>query len=157
MYPPKTRTVLRTFGIILVGLLAWVAFQGRPLGRPKLSVKLLGYTNDASGAQLAIIAVTNLSASTILVYMPTIIIPAPAEPRGFAYYDSGQRVRWNSKLGRGASGSFIIAPPTNQSPWKLSFFVYNDLGTAQLIRRIITASPRQHPYEIESDLIASKE
>ena len=149
----KIRIVLRILVLVLLALLAWVAFQP-PLRSPNVSIKLLGYTNVTGGDQLAMIAVTNLSDSKVLVYMPRIEIPAPTEPRGFAY--SGDMIQWHSMLGRGQSGNFIIHPPTNRSPWKLSFYVYNDFGAAQVIKRIITASPRRMPFEIESDWIDRK-
>jgi hypothetical protein len=149
MTTPKTRTVLRVFTLIGVAFLAWVAFQPAP-GRLNISAKLLGYTNDPSGARLAMIAVTNLGSSPVYVYRPSILIPAPTEPRGFAYYP-GNQIQWHSELGGGASGSFTIPPPTNQSAWKLSFLVYNDLGAAQMIKRFVAG--RHMPSEIESGWI----
>lgn len=157
MHITKTRTVVGILALILAGMLAWVAFQ-RPPGNPKVSIKLLGYTNDASGTQLAMIAVTNLSTFKILVYLPTIQILAPTAPRGFSNYFQGNTNQWqrfHSTLDGGASGSFTIPSPTNLSPWRLSFYVYNDLGVAQVIKRVVTGR-RRHPFEIESDWIESE-
>lgn len=149
---PKVRIVLRILALTIVAFLAWVALQPPP-GRPNVSIKLLGYTNDTSGIRLAMIAVTNQSDSKIVVYMPRILIPSPADPRGFAYYDSHNLTQWHSELGAGESGSFTIPQPTNQSLWKLSFYVYNDFGVPQILKRF--AAGRRMPYEIASEWIGS--
>lgn len=153
MPTPKARIVLRILALTIVAFLAWVAFQPSP-GRPNVSIKLLGYTNDTSGIRLAMIAVTNLSDSKIVVYLPRILIPSPTDARGFAYYDSYDRTQWHSELGAGEFGSFTIPPPTNQSLWKLSFYVYNDFGVAQVLKRLPVG--RRMPYEIESEWIGSE-
>ena len=150
---PKARIVLRILAFTIVAFLAWVAFQPPP-GRPNVSIKLLGYTNDTSGIRLAVIAVSNLSPSKIVVYMPRVLIPSPTDPRGFAYYDSHDRTQWHSELGAGKSGSFTIPPPTNQSLWKLSFYVYNDFGVTQVLKRFTAG--RRMPFEIESEGIGSE-
>lgn len=152
---PKARIVLRILAFTILAFLAWVAFQPSP-GRPNVSIKLLGYTNtnDTSGIRLAMIAVTNLSPSKIVIYLPRILIPSRADPRGFAYYDSHDRTQWHSELGASESGSFTIPPPTNQSMWKLSFYVYNDFGVAQVLKRLPVG--RRMPYEIESEWIGSE-
>lgn len=121
---------LTTIVIVICGLFAlgtWVALQPPP-GRPNISITLLGYTNDATGTRLAQIAVTNLNPTTIRVYQPRIELQAPTDPRGYEDYFSGVPGSWNSTLARGASGSFMISPPTNQSPWRLSFYVYPNVG-----------------------------
>ena len=130
---PSTNTIskiLILIVIVIVGLFtlgAWVAFLPQP-GRPNISITFLGYTNDATGTRLAKIAVTNMNASIIFVYEPHIELQAPTDPRGYEDYFSGVNCSWHSTLDRGASGSFTIPPPTNQSPWRLSFYVYPDRG-----------------------------
>ncbi len=127
------KTISRILTLIVVVIVAlftlgaWVAFQPAP-GRPNVSIAFLGYTNDATGARLAKIAVTNLNATTIFVYQPRIEIQAPTDTWGSENYSSGVNSSWNSTLAGGASGSFTIPPPTNQSPWRLSFYVYPDRG-----------------------------
>jgi hypothetical protein len=117
--------------VIVIGVLftlgAWVAFLPPP-GRPNISITFLGYTNTATGNRLAKIAVTNLNPTTIFVYAPRIEIQAPTVSRGYEDYFTGVNCSWDSMLDKGASGSFTIAPPTNQSPWRLSFYVYPDRG-----------------------------
>src|SRR3989442_1157264 len=155
MHMPKIKSVLKIVALILVASLAWVAFMPRH-GRPNVSVKLFGYTNDSSGAQLAMIAVTNLSPFTVLVYLPTIQIQAPAEPGGFTNYFEGNTNQWrrfHAKLGSGESSNFTILPPppTYQSPWRLSFYAYTDFGAAQVVKRIVAG--RRMPFQIEGDWI----
>lgn len=113
--------------IVSLALGAWVAFEPPP-GRPKISITFHGYTNDATGARLAKITVTNLNDSTILVCSPHFEIQAPAKPDGYEHYFSGVNYPWSSNLVGSASGSFTIPPPTNPSPWRLTFLVYPNHG-----------------------------
>ena len=87
MHASKSRSLLVILGFILVAFLAWVAVQP-PLTRPNVSITFLGYTNDAAGTLLAVIAVTNLSTTEIFVYRPLIEMPEPKEPAGLAYDQS---------------------------------------------------------------------
>jgi hypothetical protein len=155
MLTSRIKIVVGVLALLAVALLAWVIFLPHPARLPNVSIKLLGYTNDSSGTQLAIITVTNLNSYRILVYRPTIEIKAPTEPRGFTYYFQGGTNQWwqfRSVLDEGMSGSFRIPRPTNQSPWRLSFFVYNDLGPVQVLMRSVTHR-RYHPFEIYGDWI----
>jgi hypothetical protein len=165
-----TRIVMVIVGLFTLG--AWVAFQPPP-GRPNISITFLGYTNDAAGTRLAKIAVTNLTATTIFVYQPHISIQALTDPSGYEHYFSGVNCSWQSMLDRGASGSFTIPPPTNQSPWRLSFYVYPDRGRSvkNTIKGVVSFSclsvglwpmlwkflplggAFNHPYYIEGDWI----
>jgi hypothetical protein len=161
--------------VVLFTLGAWVAFQPPP-GRPNISITFLGYTNDATGTRLANIAVTNLNASTIFVYEPNIETRVPTDSRGYENYFSGVNCSWHSMLDRGASGSFTIPPPTNQSPWRLSFLVYPDRGRGvkNRIKGVVSLSclsvglwplfasllpldgAFRHPYNIEGDWIKNE-
>jgi hypothetical protein len=150
----KIRVALAVLPLAAVVFLAWVVFLERPPS-PNVSIKLLGYTNDYSGTPFAIITVTNLSPFTIRVYRPTISIKAPTEPGGYTNYFQGGTNQWQrfrSDLNRGMSGSFIIPRPTSQSPWRLSFLVYSDFSTAQIIRRFVTGR-RYLPSETHGDWI----
>jgi hypothetical protein len=141
--------------VLLAGCtwLAWAAFQP-VLGRPNVSISLLGYTNETSGTRLAMIAVSNLGTSTIFVYRGCIGIPASAEFRGWT--PAGNIIPWHSMLDGGAIATFTVLPPTNPSPWKLSFLVYNDYGAVQAVKRVMAAEGRHMPFEIESDWIGGK-
>ena len=121
--------------VVSLALGAWVAFEPVP-GPPKISVTFHGYTNDATGTRLAKITVTNLNDSRILVAWPSIQIQSPAAPGGYKSYFSGVNSPWSSNLIRGASGSFTIRPPTNPSPWRLSFYVYphHEMSAKNIIR-----------------------
>jgi hypothetical protein len=154
MQMPKTRIVLGFLVVIALAFFTWVSFQPRH-GRPNVSIKLLGYTNDTSGTRVAMIAVTNLSAFTIFIYRPNIEISAPSEPGAVTHYWAGRSTQWYSKLGRGAFGNFTIPPPTNQSPWRLSFLVYTDLGTVQVIKNLMRGG-RYMPFQIEGNWIDSQ-
>jgi len=154
MPKPKLKIGLRILALSLVAVLAWVAFLPRH-GRPNVSIKLLGYTNDLAGARLAMMSVTNLSAFSILVYLPTIQIRAPTEPSGFTNYLQGNTNQWrqfHSELGSGNSGNFTIPAPTIRAPWRLSFYVYSDLGTAQIFKRLLRGR-RDMPFEMAGDWI----
>ena len=118
-----SKAILSILAIILASLFVWVVGQPPPR-RPNVSVLLLGYTNDSSGP-LAIIGVTNRSSDTILIYRPTIEMPAAMKPRGFSYYLASQTNQWarfRLSLKKGLFGTFTVQPPppTNQSPWRVS-------------------------------------
>jgi hypothetical protein len=139
-----TSKILARIVIVIVGLFtlgAWVAFLPQP-GRPNISITFLGYTNDTTVTRLAKIAVTNLNATTIFVYKPHIEIQAPADSRSYEDYFSGVNCSWHSMLDNGASGSFTIPPPTNQSSWRLSFYVYPDRGRGvkNTMKRVVSIS-----------------
>jgi hypothetical protein len=153
----KINIVLSALGLILVAFLAGVAFVPRH-GCPNVSIKLLGYTNNSAGSRLAMITVTNLNVFKIYVYHPTIEIEAPTEPRGFTNYFQGGTNQWrqfHSELNSGMSGNLTIQPPPIQSPWRLSFYAYSDLGAAQVIKRFVTGR-RYMPFQIQSDWIKAE-
>ncbi len=154
MRMPRIKIVLSALALILVTFLAGVACLPRH-ARPNVSIKLLGYTNYSAGSRLAMITVTNLSAFTIYVYQPIIEIEAPTEPRGFTNYFPGNTNQWrqfHSELDSGMSGNLTIQPPPIQSPWRLSFYVYSDLGAVQVIKRFVTGR-RYMPFRIRGDWI----
>jgi len=177
----NTISKILTLIVIVIAALftlgACVAFHPFP-GRPKVSITFLGYTNDAAGIRLARFAITNLNNSTIFAYEPNIEIQSPTEPGGIAYYFPGynQWQRLHSKLDEGASLKFTIIPPTNQSPWRLTFLVEPDVGvTHGIIKGVVSIScmsvgllPRywrflpcdgaaMMPYNIEGDWIKNEE
>ena len=167
---PLTLAVLVISMVFTLG--AWMAFLPPP-ARPNMSVTLLGYTNDPAGTRLAQITVTNLNPTTIYVYQPRIELQAPADPRSYENYFSGVNCPWHSLLAPGAADSFTIPPPTNPSPWRVSFYVYPDRGRSvkNAIKSAVRIScvsvglwPRlanqlpingafRHPYNVEGDWI----
>ena len=152
----KTRIALEILVLIAVAFLAYASFQPRH-GRPDVSVRLLGYTNDSSGTRRAMITLTNLSKFTIFAYEPNIEILSPTEPGGVANYWPGynQSQQLHSKLDEGAFVNFTIIPPTNQSPWRLSFLVYTDFGAVQVVKNFMRGG-RYMPFQIEGDWFDSK-
>jgi hypothetical protein len=173
----KILTRIMIFIGALFTLGAWVAFLPPP-GPPNISITFLGYTNDATGTRLARFAITNLNNSTIFAYNPNIEIQSPIEPRDFANYWPvyNQWQRLHSKLDEGASTNFTIIPPTNQSPWRLTFYVYPDQGRGvkNTIKGVVSISclsvglwPRfarflpldgafRMPYDFESESIKNE-
>ena len=142
MRTPKATIALSILGILVLALIVWSVLAA-PSKHPDVSVTLLGYTNDAAGAPLAIISVTNRSSSLVHVYLPTIQIVAPTEPNGFTNYFQGNTNQWarfNSKLTGGSSATFTIPPPPSayRAPWRVSFLVYSDFGLYPRAKRFVT-------------------
>jgi hypothetical protein len=133
--------------------LAWVAYQS-PLGRPDISVGFLGYTNEASGTRLAMIAVTNLSATTVHIGGGWILQPSPTEPKHTTRVIEQFWLR--AMLNRGASIVFPIPPPTNQLAWKYLFDARNDIGFEQDLWYVLNGRLHQRDYVIESEWIDVK-
>jgi hypothetical protein len=169
-----TASVILTRIVIVIAILftlgACVAFHTFP-GCPKVSITFLGYTNDAAGTRLARFAITNLNNSTIFAYNPNIEIQSPTEP--FPGYNQWQQL--HSKLDEGASINFTIIPPTNRSPWRLSFDVDPDRGVTHGIIKFAVSFPLMSvglwprywkflpcdgaamiPYDIEGDWIKNE-
>jgi hypothetical protein len=136
--------------VIIVTCFATIALLPGPT-RPNLSIKLVGWTNNPAGVQVGVISVSNPGTARIFTYAPRIEVRAPTEPGGIACY--GQTGYWGSILGGGASGTFAIPVPTNHASWRLTLFVYNDLGAAQSIRRVFKG--RRMPFDVQSDWIQS--
>jgi hypothetical protein len=149
MHVSKTKIWLVSLGIIIIALLAWIAFLP-PLSRPNISLTFLGYTNDAAVGQLADFTVTNLSTSPVAVFRPVIEIPDPKAPAGLAFDQSHRPIHFLSALGSGESTHFTIPTPTNQSPWRLTLLADPDIGFAQAVKRFVTRQGGRMPYEIQS-------
>jgi hypothetical protein len=163
-----TLTILTRIAIILTALFTyfmWVAFQP-PAGRPNVSITFLGYTNDTTGTKLARIAVTNLNTSAVFAYAPLVETPSLTTSADSTYYHSGGDSRWHAMLGSGASDTFTILTPTNESPWRLQLYVYPDRGAVRVFIKDVVGiccmsigiMPRfmRMPYEIKGDWIKSE-
>ena len=107
--------------------------------------------------RFAVIGVTNLGASTIYVYRPLIEIPDKTSPLGLNFDQSHRPLSWHSTLGLGAAGDFTVALPTNQSPWRVTLLVYNDLGLEWAVMRMVTATPSRMPSKIQGAWIESNQ
>ena len=142
--PGTTFIGLAVIVVIIGALAAWVLFQSprqRSPNRPDASVTFLGYTNDAPGRRLARFAVTNLSALAVARSPKCLIWIAPSAggwaPQSVVLFPGFPRSR---VLGAGTSEIVTIAPPTNQSPWRISLYVSDDVGPAWIIKRLVNAA-----------------
>ena len=146
MRASKITILLEIITLILVALFAGIAVMPAP-SPPKVSVRLVSYTNDAAGATLLVFAVTNLGPSMVYVYHPMML--------GMVYMHSTSPI-WHTMLDRSASASFTIAEPTNQPPWKLILDADPDVGVVRAIKHRMTWIARRMPYTVESDWIQVK-
>jgi len=150
----KFAAVILIAFVAWLGWIAWCLLQPPP-GPPRVSVRFLGYTNDATGQRLALITITNLSKQQIFAYLPNVQLPAPTEPMGASnYFPNGtnQFQHLHATLDEGASTTFTVQPPAPPEPWRISFFAYNDFGTVQMVKRIATLH-RNMPFTINGDWI----
>ena len=78
-------------------LLAWAAFQ--PVPPLQIAVRVLGYTNDATGMRWAVIGVTNVGMMKSFVYRPTIEVESAGAPRGsWCVKSTRSEARWRASL-----------------------------------------------------------
>jgi hypothetical protein len=155
----KTTIILLLLLVAGIGI-AWdVRHAGRQpsSGRLNVSIKFLGYTNDSSGNPMAMIGVTNLGTCAIYAYQPLVEIPDPASPSGLNLDPSHRPLSWQSTLGHDAAAGFTIALPTNQSPWRVTLEVYNDLGLAQTLMRKLKLTARSMPCQIQSEWVGTNQ
>jgi hypothetical protein len=118
---------------ILVGFVAWVAFQP-PAGRPNMAIAFAGYTNDSSGVRLAQFSVTNMENSSVDVQLRTVEIRnvtnlwvgAPAGP-----------------ISSHASRSFTVKAPDEHVPWRVSMIVYPERGKSALMKSVASEALRR--------------
>jgi hypothetical protein len=153
------------FGVAIVisgGLLVWIAFQTAT--RPAVSITLINYTNDLSGAPIARFAISNGNPSAVYAYMPLIAIPAPGKPRG-ELLSSVKPGFWGRYINPSASQTYTCSVPTNEPTWRLQLLVYPDVGAARLIKHtavygmwMLGIKPRYQtmPFNIEGDWIEQK-
>jgi hypothetical protein len=149
----KFRNALIVVALFAVMLVLWAAFQPLP-PHPNLSIKHLGYTNDISGFRLALFAITNLNSFQIYVYFPRIQMLDPSAPIGVSNYFQGNTNQWirlHTRIEAGKSVSFVIPPPTDETPWRISFYTYTDFGIGQRARNFIHR--RQHPFVSDGEWI----
>lgn len=111
--------------LLVIFLLSSALILGRPpTDRPKISVALLGYTNDFTGSRVAAFAVTNLGQTTLRRDAGYWIQSPGANPR------NGDNISWNvftagkkSELQPGESETLLVMPPANQASWRISLTV----------------------------------
>jgi len=102
---------------LLLVMLGWIARQP-PAPQPKVSLRFLGYTNDASNSRVAIFTLTNAGPSTAhllsgyRVYLHDASTPSRRTRVSSGYLPGGARL-----LRPAASETLAVTPPTNQLPW----------------------------------------
>lgn len=144
MRSPGAKLIIFAAILVLISApIAWFVFslpQQQRSAALSGSATFLGYTNDTSGARLARFAVTNLSAFTV-ARAPTCLICAPVSggvwmPLSGILLPPFPRAK---ELAAGRSEVIAIPPPTNHSPWRISFSISNDAGPAWVGKRLINA------------------
>src|SRR4051794_15361063 len=126
MRRPTTGVICLALALLLFGAgLIWVVLRAslpsapRAFTSPIASVNFLGYTNDASGTQLATFAVTNLSDITV-ARLPKCLIWVEVPGGGWMPH-SGVLLTGRRVLGIGASEIITITSPAAKSSWRVSF------------------------------------
>jgi hypothetical protein len=131
-------------GLLVLAFLAipvWVTWHPKT-ETPAVSIKLLGYTNDETGARLAVFGVTNVGGSEIDVYGPHVTDQDTTQPPIWTY--------GSARLTGGAGASFTIRAPTNAAPWMLEMWAIPDVGWFGKFNRLVTMQARHMPYAFHS-------
>jgi hypothetical protein len=137
-------------GLLIAVCLATMWFLPGP-ARPAVSIRFVSYTNDPTGDRVGLILVQNIGSQDIFFYAPRTEVPAPTKPGGIAWY--GKPCQWAGLISSGGSQYMTIQTPTNGSPWRVSSLVYNDLGAAQSVRRLVRE--RRMPFDVPSAWVYS--
>ena len=140
------RAALILIGVAVI-LIAWVIAQPPP-ARPKLSIQLAGYTNDAVHGHVALLLLTNDNPTTIYAYMPLTIMQVETNRQMTDTFPA--RIPWAETLPPGKSVTLATPIPTNGVSWKLHLLVYNDLDFPHVLKRRLTLR-RLMPFAIDTD------
>ena len=159
-----TVIVLLVLLTLLLAIIGWIARQPH-VPMPRVSIRLVGYTNTAHSGRLAVFALTNAG-------------PATANHRSsFGVYVQnidGQRVKVGSgqfpggrtKLRPGTSEFWSVVPPTNQLPWQVSLSFSADESPIRDFAAVVLDNARelgmraryyQPRYYVRSEWIDSKQ
>jgi hypothetical protein len=102
---------------LLLFMPGWIARQP-PAPQPKIALRFLGYTNDASNSPVAIFTLTNAGASTAhLLSGYRVYLHDPSARSRRTKVNSGSFGSGTTLLRPAASMTWAITPPTNQLPW----------------------------------------
>ena len=102
---------------LLLVMLGWIARQP-PAPQPKVSLRFLGYTNNASNSRVAIFSVSNAGPSTAhLLSGYRVYLHDASAPSRRTRVSSGYLPGGATFLRAAASERLAITPPTNQLPW----------------------------------------
>jgi hypothetical protein len=119
------------FAGLLLLLLIGFPFVGSPT-KPKVTVTLLGYTNEVSG-RFARFAITNEASFAVIRHVGYALQAPSGEHRWTNSYDGWFTGQGN--LGSGDSEVLMVAVPTNQPTWRLSLRVLQDVSFPTLMMR----------------------
>ena len=124
----RTKGIFFALAVVLItAFLGWWALSQRPEAPPNVTVTLLGYTNDATGARLAAFAVSNLSPSAVWL-QSHYRVQTPTATR-WTNLANGWLPGGSRLLNTGTSQT--IAVPllgTTNRPWRVSLSVSPDVG-----------------------------
>ena len=152
------KTFIIISGVLIAVFALWLMLVvgQRRTDWPKLSVTLLGYTNNATGSRLATFAVTNLSQSPV-IREAGYSIQSPG-----SNLQNGNNISWNlftggrnSRLQPGEAETLLVVTPTNQSSWRILFSVrYPESMATRVVRETLDwASIPGHSFSFQSDWI----
>lgn len=140
---PAARIISLGVLVIVAALAVWIASQSKSRGRSRLlraSATFAGYTNDASGARLAVFVITNLSDLSV-ARMPYCVVSA-ATPIGEWNTHSAVALPGPARkcLHPGESETLVLVPPTARSAWKVSFYLTDEVGPGWTLKRWANAA-----------------
>jgi hypothetical protein len=145
---------------ILAGIFTCLVWAVRISAPPRLSISLLGYTNDASGVRFAQVSVTSLNAATVGIYSPFVITnETPSGYQGYGVPPANIALVLNG----GSSQIFNFRAPPNPSRWRFQIFCDPNVAARQGFRRIAFAladvirargGAQKSTYNFESDWIS---
>lgn len=154
----KRTLIIAGLFAVVIGIITWVAFQPK---EPQLSVTFLGYTNNATGSQLATFVVSNLN-SFVVRRQAHYWIEQPTSTgrtnQASCWFSSGNDLK--------ARAFEVLAVPvaTNKPSWRLLLSIRTDLGpVTEMMEAVAFVSesrgfqspfPRRKSFELRSDWIA---
>src|SRR6185503_4263425 len=98
-------------------MLVWIARQP-PAPQPKVSLRFLGYTNDASHSRVAIFTLTNAGPSSAhLLSDYRVYLHDASTPSRRTRVSSGSLPSGATLMRPAAWETLAVTPPTNQLPW----------------------------------------
>ena len=151
----KRTLIMAGFFAIVIGMLAWVAFQ-LPSREPQVTVTFLAYTKDATGTRLATFVVSNLSSFVVrrqAGYTMELPTSTGGTNQASCWFSSGQN------LNARAFEIVAVPAPTNQPSWRVFLSIRTDLGPITemmdavgfMIFGIQSPFPERKSHEVRSD------
>ena len=151
----KRTLIMAGFFAIVIGMLAWVAFQ-LPSRKPQVTVTFLAYTNDATGTRLATFVVSNLSSFVVrrqAGYTMELPTSTGGTNQASGWFSSGQN------LNARAFEIVAVPAPTSQPSWRVLLSIRTDLGPVTemmdavgfMIFGFQSPFPQRKSHEVRSD------